>query len=89
MDVYVPGFYGDFQMAVLPEKGLTYLNYLLYSKTDSDIASRQDLIHLDLESELIANTFGLLYASDKKIVGGRYVRQYLCSTDAREARCTR
>lgn len=72
VDVYVPGFYGDFQMAVLPEKGLTYLNYLMYSKTDSDIASRQGLIHLDLESEVIANTFGLLYASDKKIFGGRF-----------------
>ncbi len=71
-DLYLPGFYGDFQMAILPDQGLYYLNYFLYSQASTDTALRQGRLHLGIEDEIIANTFALLYASDKNVLGGRY-----------------
>jgi hypothetical protein len=69
VDVYLPGFCGDFQMAALPDKGLYYENYMMYSKVKTDVTMRQDQLHIDIDDEIFANLFSLLFTADKKTYG--------------------
>ena len=71
-DSYLPGFYGDFGMAALPDKGLYYQNLLLYSQTKADVVLRQGRIHKGIENEALTNIFGVLYVSDLTVLGGTY-----------------
>lgn len=70
--LYLPGFYGDFQIAARPDRGLYYQNYLLYTRGNTDIALRQDRLHLDIEDRILTNMFGFLYVPGPKILGGQY-----------------
>ncbi|MGZ8159386.1 SphA family protein [Methylobacter tundripaludum] len=59
---YLPGFYGDFGMAVTPESGYYLSNFLGYSTADDGNAGNSLLFELP----------GVMAVTDTKIAGGTY-----------------
>ena len=73
-DYYVPGVYGNFAMATLPESGTYYLNYLIYQSGELDEpVVKSGEVHAGMSTDLVANAAALVVISDHKILGGRYV----------------
>lgn len=71
-DSYLPGDYGDFGMAVLPQKGFSIESVLIYSPTAADLLPRAGVIQRNLEQTSFSATFDLSYVTDLEILGGRY-----------------
>ncbi len=72
VQIYVPGVYGSLRMALVPGKGLYYLNLAIVSKVRAPIVASGGQEWADLDLGLFANSFTPLYVTDWKLLGGTY-----------------
>jgi hypothetical protein len=71
VDYYVPGLYGNFGLADLPDPGFYYFNYTLYQNGEKDTAVRQGRVQVDIEDDIAANAFVPVYIFDQQLFGAQ------------------
>lgn len=72
IQVYVPAVYGSLRLALVPGKGLYYLNLTAFARIKADILPSGGEVWSDLDMFLFFNTFTPLYVTGAKILGGTY-----------------
>ncbi len=69
---YIPGLYGDFGVALTPEPGLALRNDFYYYNADTSRTILRGRVETDLELSFGAEQLTLFYATNLKVLGGRY-----------------
>ena len=69
---YLPGTYGDFGVAITPEPGFYFQNYLYYYSADANKEVRQGQVQFDVDLEIAMEFPLLFYVTDLKVFGGRF-----------------
>jgi len=70
---YLPGFYGEYAVAVAPDPGWTYANFNSFSSGKVDRAVLQGRVSLDVETVSYFNTSAMLYSPEQDVLGGRFM----------------
>ena len=69
---YIPGFYGDFAVAVAPEPGFYLRQDLYYYMADGDRTVQGGKLRTDLDLDMGTYMVTAFWATEKKIFGGQY-----------------
>ena len=69
---YIPGFYGDFGLAVEPPTAFSVRNDTYYYSADGGTSVRSGLIELDVDLSLIYNYTSLLHKPGFEVFGAQY-----------------
>ena len=69
---YIPGFYGDFALAVAPEDGVALRNDVYFYGADADRSVRSGAVELDVELDLTFNYLTLLNKPGVEVFGAEY-----------------
>ena len=67
---YIPGFYGDVGVALLPPEGLSVRNDIFYYNGDIEGSVRSGEILIDLEATLVYDYFTMLYNPGIELLRG-------------------
>lgn len=70
---YVPGFYGDFALAVAPEEGWSLRNDLYFYQADDDFAVRSGKVVADLDLDLTFNYTTFVNNPGIEVFGAEYI----------------
>lgn len=69
---YIPGFYGDFGVAVAPQPGFYLQNTIYYYHAATSTPIPGEVVQADLDLDLAMEYPILLYVTGAGILGGRY-----------------
>ena len=69
---YLPGFYGDFALAVAPPDGLSMRNDFYYYSADTDASVRSGSIEAGVDISVAYNYLTFLYKPGVEILGAEY-----------------
>jgi len=68
---YLPGFYGEYAVAVAPEPGWSYANFNSFYSGKVDHAVLQGRVNIELDTFSYFNTSAMLYSPEEDVLGGR------------------
>jgi hypothetical protein len=69
---YIPGFYGDFALAVAPPEGLSIRNDVYHYSADGDASVRSGQVEADVDISFTYDYITFFYKTDIEILGGQY-----------------
>lgn len=72
-DYYIPGVYGNFGMALIPEPGIYLLNYTIYQEGKIDKALKYGELHEGLRTDIIADAIAPVWVSETTFFGGNFL----------------